>query len=221
MLGWFEFLLILFVLAAAITALCLMVFGRGGRGQVVGRRGRRGATGATGDNFASSQVVSFGMAISVPPADNDFAFEPNSTSFPTSSWEPTTTNPVPPLYTTTFLVPQDGSISNLLVRADVRAPNVDVTPQFTYTVWEAATVIGSTGPSSTWNATALTATIPTFLVPASLTNSYGASEVGATGISAPVSAGSLLAMVISPTGYAFFDIQPAYFAASFTFSPTS
>jgi hypothetical protein len=213
------FLLTVTALTAAIFAICAS-FSFGKRRGSRGRRGLRGATGDTGSEMSeNSQKIVFSMQVQVPSPEQSTVFFPGTTSM-NGPWDSNSTNGFPANYASTFLVPEDGVISDLIVRADVRSPSIDITPSFQFQVWESQNIgVGATGIGNAWSLTSLEATIPTFLVPASLTTSVSAIAEGATGMESNVTRGNLLTVVLTPTGYNMFDIQPGSFSATFSYTP--
>jgi len=162
-------------------------------------------------------VVYFSMSVNVPPP-NDFVFYPsNQGNGQPNQFDPSSTNPSEPNYSSTFLVPADGTIANLNVRFDLTAIN-SVSPSFLFTVYAAESVIGSVTPIASWTATALSQSTGVFPVDS------GTSYTGTfqnLGTSVAVTAGTILTVVITPSGYNRFDIEPATFSASFIYTPSS
>ncbi len=187
---------------------------RGPRGRV-GGTGATGATGATGTADPRGQTVPFSTALAVVP-NYDFSFYPSDSQNLPDQFDPTTTIPVPPIYTSTFLVPTDGTISNLTARLDISS-TATASPSFIFTVYGSSSPIGTPVPLGSWTATTLTLSTGTLSIsPGSPLTATFQNTIN----TALVTAGTMLTVVISPSGFNTFDIQPAAFSASFNYTPS-
>ena len=164
-----------------------------------------------------AEHISFSTTLAVAPVDEFAFFASNSSGVP-SRFTTCTVNPFPPNYTSSFLVPTDGVISNLTVRIDFTSLE-NITPSFTFTVYKTAGVIGSAQPVSCWTPVGLS--LGTGAIPVSAGSSLTAAFQNEFDVIS-VNAGDMLTIVVTPSGYRVFDIQPATFAATlkYTSSPS-
>lgn len=176
----------------------------------MGPRGPRGAPGIS----AAVETVYFSTTVSVAPTYN-FAFFSNASSGTAPEFDASSTNPFPSVYSSTFLVPFDGTISDLTIRLDFRSLEI-VASSFDFVVYSSGSTIGTSGPIASWTATELAQSTGLLNVDSgsSLTATFQNVEDTVS-----VTAGTLLTVVISPSGYNMFDIQPATFSASFKYLP--
>lgn len=182
---------------------------------VTGPTGLLGPTGPTGLQGLGAETVFFSMSLGVVPTfDFAFFYSSNNSANPFDS---STTNPAPPNYTSTFLVPFDGNLSNLTVRLDFRSLE-NISPAFTFTAYASGSTIGSSAPIANWVSTGLL--ISTGPLPISAGSSLTASFQNLVD-TVPVTAGSLVTVVITPSGYNMFDIQPGTFSTSLRYSPNN
>lgn len=200
---------------------------RGKRGKV-GFRGPTGATGPTGVTGATgatgavrearSSWIFMSASIEVLRPD-PFAIQTSSFQTQTFPFDPSTSNPSPPNFAQTFLVPEDGTISELSLRIQARAVTDLTSVQFVGAVYQSPTTFGSAVLTPGWTITPLQVTTPSTSIPnfTSMTCSAQSSPDSTTS----VSAGSLLCVVVTPSGYNQFDIQPATVNATFRYVPAS
>lgn len=179
-----------------------------------GPTGPAGATGATGPAGAGAGIVHFSMNQSAMRAYDIAFYASNTRDGQASQFDPTTTNSRSSIYSS-FLVPSDGSISNLTVRMDITSI-ANTNPNLTFTVYKSEAAIGT--------ATSLGSFVTTGLAQSTgpLTMASGSSLTGVyqnTSTTVPVTAGSTLIVVLSGSGYNDFDIQPAAFSTSFKYTP--
>lgn len=181
---------------------------------LAGATGKRGHVGPRGPAGPDAGIVYFNMSVSTV-RNFDFPFFPtNSGGSSPTQFEPATTNASNRPYSS-FLVPFDGTISDLTIRADVTAV-ADTTPNFTFTVYSSAATLDTPAATTGWTATALAQSTGAFTV-----NNGASRTIVSQNLtdSASVSAGSVLTVVVGGTGYNDFDLQPAKFATSFRYTP--
>lgn len=155
------------------------------------------------------------MALTSPPTTT-FAFFPTNGGDTTPvTFNTATTNPSPPDFKTTFLVPVTGTISDLTVRVDITA-TATTNPNFTFTVYQSPSTIGISAPLGSWTATTLS--VSTGTLPMTTGSSVTATFQNTTNAPA-VTAGTLLTVVISSTGFIAGDIQPGSFSVSYIYIP--
>lgn len=181
-----------------------------------GIQGIQGLQGLQGPSGTAAETVFFSTSLSTVPT-SDFSFFPaNTGGSSASTFNPASTNPSPPNFSSTFLVPEDGTISNLTVRVDLTGSLLIVLPTFVFTIYESSSTIGVQTPLASWVSTGVSVTT------SGLVLSLGISATASFQdniLTAPVTAGTLLTVVVSPSGFGEFDIQPGTFSASFKYTP--
>jgi hypothetical protein len=169
-----------------------------------GLRGPTGPTGATG-TLLDANWITFSATVSVMPVD-PFAVLTSSGFGNIMPFDATTSNPFPPNFAQTFLVPFNGVMSDLIIRIQGRSPDTNVTGAvFSCTVYKSAFALGSSGSTPGWTATGLSVVTAPISIASGSSMSVSTQNVVTV---IPVLAGDLVAVVIAPTGFSFFDIQP-------------
>lgn len=191
-----------------------------------GPQGPEGPQGPPGDggSGSSSQTIHYSMSLPIVP-NYAFAFYPANgggliptktlaDGFTPVQFNPLSTNPSPPDYAYTFLVPEDGVISDIVMRVNFTALGT-IAPVFTYTVYGSSASLDTSGPVTGWLSTGLFDS--TDLVELGLGDSTTVTSRNTTEPSF-VSAGTILTVVISSTGFNLAEIGPATFSVSFKYS---
>lgn len=185
-----------------------------------GPTGITGAVGPTGATGAEAGIVNFSMGSSAI-RDYSFGFNYTNANFTEPpSFDFSTTIPLDDNnWYISFIVPFDGTISNLTMRFDFRA-TVTETPTFIFTVYRAnpTAAIGSLGSVSEWTTGSTVLAINTGALSVTSGSSYSSVFQNVVD-SAPVTAGALLTIVVSSSNYSDFNFQPAYLAGSFKYTP--
>lgn len=180
----------------------------------VGSTGAVGPTGATG---GEAGIVNFSVGMGVV-RNYDFAFFYSNDEYDTPGvFNYTTSIGRNDDHYASFLVPFDGSISNLVMRFDFSVNSTTETPTFIFTVYGSSSTIGTLGPISGWTSTGLA--VSTGVMAVNTIDSPYSGVFQNFVDSFPVTAGTILTIVISSTNYSDFNFQPAYFAGSFKYTP--
>lgn len=162
-------------------------------------------------------TVFFSLPLSYMPG-YDFAFLPNGMGGggTPNTFDPATTNGQNVAYSA-FLVPFDGTISNLTIRLDLATvASSEISPELTFTVYASSTTLGASSALGSWTATALE--LSTGILTMAPGSSLTAAFQNVTNTAA-VAAGTILTVVVHSEGLATFDLQPAHLSASFSYSP--
>jgi hypothetical protein len=130
-------------------------------------------------------------------------------------FDATTSNPFPPNFAQTFLVPFNGVVSDLTIRIQARSPETSITGAvFLCTVYRSAFALGSSGSTPGWTATSLSVVTAPMSIASGSSMSVSTQNLVTV---IPVLAGDLVAVVIAPTGFSFFDIQPGTINATLSY----